>query len=92
MAHFARIEANAVVEVVVVNNDAIDGGRYPESETLGQALLAQSGIPGEWLQCSYSGAFRGCYPSAGWTYDVENDMFVPPLDVPEQGELARPSR
>ena len=79
MAHFARIEDGVVREVIVVNNDAIDGGHFPASEPLGQAMLAESGFTGEFLQCSYSGSFRGAYPGQGWTYDAQADAFVPPV-------------
>lgn len=78
MAHFARIEDGIVREVIVVANAAIDGGTFPDSEPLGQAMLAESGFTGDWLQCSYSGSFRGAYPGAGWRYDADADEFVPP--------------
>lgn len=83
MAHFARIEDGIVREIIVVSNDAIDGGAFPASEPLGQAMLADSGFSGEWLQCSYNGTFRGAYPGVGWTYDKQADQFVfpsPPND------------
>lgn len=85
MAHFAEIDENGtVLQVHVINNDDIDGGNFPESEALGQALQADLGIPGTWLQCSYSGAFRGAYPGSGWTYDFTADEFreppLPPVD------------
>jgi len=77
VAHFARIDdAGVVRQIVVVNNDALDGGSFPESEPLGQALLAESGFPGEWRQCSYSGSFRGAYPGEGWRYDAAADEFT----------------
>lgn len=81
MAHFARIEDGIVREVIVVNNDAIDGGSFPESEPVGQAMLAESGFDGEWLQCSYSGSFRGCYPGSGYTYDQVIDEFIAPTPL-----------
>lgn len=86
MAHFARIEDNIVREVIVVKNKAIDGGTFPESEPLGQAMLAESGFTGEWLQCSYSGAFRGAYPGQGWTYDKQTDTFIPPV-IPDDAAV-----
>lgn len=79
MAHFARIEAdNSVAEVHVINNSDIDGGTFPESEPLGQAFQASLGLEGTWLQCSYSGSFRGAYPGIGWTYNAELDEFIAP--------------
>lgn len=82
MAHFARIEGGTVTAVLVVNNDAIDGGDFPTSEPLGQQLLADAGIEGDYLQCSYSGSFRSAYPGPGWTYDATADEFVAPLTPP----------
>lgn len=78
MAHFAKIENNTVTQVIVVNNDAINGGTFPDSEPIGQAMLAESGFVGDYLQCSYSGSFRGVYPGQGYTYDADADEFVSP--------------
>jgi hypothetical protein len=84
MAHFAEIDENGIVlQVQVINNDDIDGGNFPESEPLGQAFQASLGIPGTWLQCSYSGSFRGVYPGIGWTYDAGLDVFVQPTAMEE---------
>jgi hypothetical protein len=84
MAHFAEIDENGIVlQVHVIDNDDIDGGNFPESEPLGQALQASLGIPGTWLQCSYSGSFRGVYPGKGWTYDAGLDVFVQPTTIEE---------
>lgn len=79
MGHFALIDSgNIVREVIVVANAAMDGLPFPESEPVGQAMLAESGFVGTFLQCSYSGSFRGCYPGQGYTYDLAADVFVPP--------------
>lgn len=85
MAHFAEIDGDGrVLQVQVINNDDIDGGVFPESEPVGQAYQASLGIPGTWLQCSYSGSFRGAYPGPGWAYDAELDEFVaPPAPIEE---------
>lgn len=79
MGHFALIDSSNIVrEVIVVDNAAMDGLPFPESEPVGQAMLAESGFVGTFLQCSYSGSFRGCYPGQGYTYDPAADVFVPP--------------
>lgn len=84
MAHFAEIDGDGrVLQVQVIDNDKIDGGVFPESEPVGQAYQASLGIPGTWLQCSYSGSFRGAYPGPGWTYDAELDEFIAP-PLPEE--------
>ncbi len=51
---------------------------FSDTEPLGQAMLAESGFPGTYLQCSRTAAFRGCFPEAGYTYDPVDDVFVPP--------------
>lgn len=79
MGHFALIDSgNIVREVIVVANAAMDDLPFPESEPMGQAMLAESGFAGTFLQCSYSGSFRGCYPGQGYTYDPVADVFLPP--------------
>lgn len=77
MGHFARIDdAGIVREVIVVANAAMNDLPFPESEPVGQWMLAQSGFEGVYAQCSYSGSFRGCYPGIGYTFDGTN--FIPP--------------
>lgn len=51
---------------------------FPDTEPLGQAMLAASGFEGTYLQCSYNGNFRGAYPGQGWSYDPSVDEFIPP--------------
>ena len=93
MAHFAEIDDQGnVLQVQVINNDDIGGGAFPESESLGQAFQAALGISGTWIQCSYSGSFRGAYPGTnGWTYDAALDQFMPPPEPPiDPDMLIRP--
>lgn len=88
MAHFARIENGVVQEVHVIKNEALDAdGEFPASEASGQAFQESLGLSGTWLQCSYSGSFRGAYPGVGWSYDEANDVFVAPVieEAPEDG-------
>jgi len=82
MAHFARISENTVREIIVVANEIITDENGDEQETLGQAFIASLGLEGTWLQCSYSGSFRGGYPGIGSTYDSELDKFVAPVVEP----------
>ena len=84
MAHFAKVENNIVVEVIVVANDDCAGGEFPEGEHVGQAFIASLGLDGLWLQTSYHANFRGCYASAGWTFDADLDEFVAPIPEPEE--------
>ena len=78
MAHFAKIENDTVIEVIVVSNDNCGGGEFPESEPIGQAFIASLGLDGLWLQCSYHANFRGCWPSPYFTYDADLNEFVAP--------------
>lgn len=76
MAHFARVEDNGLVTAtVVVDNKDCGGGDFPESEPIGQAFLQASGLPGRWLQTSYSNSFRKWYASDGMVYNEELDAF-----------------
>lgn len=79
MAHFAQVDdQNIVRQVIVVANAAIEDAPFPDSEPLGQAMLAESGFAGTYLQCSYNASFRGAYPGNGWSYDPDLDEFIPP--------------
>ena len=83
MAHFAKIENGAVINVIVVSNVDILDNENNESEAVGQEFIASIGLDGEWLQCSYSGSFRGAYPGPGWTYDADLDQFMAPTQETE---------
>jgi hypothetical protein len=78
MAHFAEIQNNYVVQVIVVADSDCGGGTFPASEPVGQAFIASINLDGEWLQTSYNSNFRGTYAGIGFTYDVELDQFVAP--------------
>ena len=78
MAHFAKIENNKITSVIVVSNADCGGGKFPESELIGQAFIASLGFDGLWLQTSYHANFRACYAGINYTYDADLDEFVPP--------------
>lgn len=70
MAHFAEIENNIVVRVLVVDND---------KENNGQDYLANElGLGGIWVQTSYNKRIRKNFAGIGFTYDQDLDAFVPP--------------
>ena len=79
MAHFARISAGIVRQVITVANDDCGGGDFPESEAVGQAFIASIGLTGEWKQTSYNNNFRGTYAGQGYTYDPDLDEFAAPV-------------
>jgi hypothetical protein len=80
MAHFAQLDKNnKVVFVTVIDNENImkDGA---EDEATGSAYCREL-MGGRWIQASYNGKFRGCYPGEGYTYDAVKDVFIPPPAV-----------
>jgi len=48
---------------------------FPDTEPLGQQVLAQSGFIGTWLQTSYNGNFRGKYAGNGDISDPVENVF-----------------
>jgi hypothetical protein len=77
MAHFAKLdENNIVLEVNVVNNDALDPSN---EEASGVAFLTEwSGGYSNWKQTSYNGTFRKQYAGVGMRYDASRDAFIRP--------------
>lgn len=75
MAHFAQLDGNIVMQVIVVaNEELMENGA--ESEAKGIAFC-QSLFGGEWKQTSYNGNFRKNYAGIGFTYDAQRDAFIP---------------
>ena len=70
MAHFAKLDANNVVEqVIVVNNDDIKDNSGTEIESIGVAFCQKLlGASTNWKQTSYNDTFRGNYAGIGYTY------------------------
>lgn len=80
MAHFAKVNADGVVEqVIVVDNKDCGDVEFPESEPIGQAFIKQIGLEGFWRQTSYNGNFRGKYAGIGDKFDADLDEFVSPV-------------
>ena len=90
MAHFARLVNNAVVTVVVVNNDVLLDENGIEQEQKGIDILRSTyGEPlSEWKQTSYNTyhgehklggtPFRKNYAGTGMVYDPVRDCFYGP--------------
>ena len=83
MAHFARIGAGIVRQVINVADSDCGGGDFPESEAVGQEFIASIGLTGEWKQTSCNNNFRGTYAGQGFTYDPDLDEFVAPTTEEE---------
>ena len=87
MAHFAKLDANNIVEqVIVVSNDDIKDNGGTEVENIGVAFCQKLlGADTNWKQTSYNNNFRGNYAGIGMTYatniatlDVAStDVFIP---------------
>ena len=78
MAHFAEIDgSNNVLRVIAVSNNDIIDQDGNESEQLGKDLCNRL-LGGNWVQTSYNRNFRGIYAGIGYTYDIDNDVFVAP--------------
>lgn len=69
MAHFAKIENEIVVNVIVVAD---------EHENNATEYLESIGLPGMWVKTSYNRNIRKKFAAVGDTYDPRIDAFVPP--------------
>jgi len=70
MAHFAKLDANNVVEqvIVVANEDTADSSGV-ETESIGISFCQKlMGASTDWKQTSYNSTFRGNYAGIGFTY------------------------
>jgi hypothetical protein len=77
MAHFAKIENDVVVQVIVVDNKDTADASGVEKEYIGAAFCERL-LGGIWKQTSYNGNFRKNYAGLGYTYDSVRDAFIPP--------------
>ena len=70
MAHFAKLDANGIVEqVIVVSNDDVNDNSGTETESIGVAFCQKLfGSSTTWKQTSYNGNMRGNYAGIGYTY------------------------
>lgn len=83
MAHFAKMNGDLVVDVIVVTNATLDNLPFPESEPVGIQFLHDLYQNDDvWLQTSYNRSFRGNYGCPGCTYRSDIDQFVPPSPFP----------
>jgi len=77
MAHFAKIENDVVVQVIVVDNKDTADASGVEKEYIGAAFCERL-LGGTWKQTSYNGNFRKNYAGLGYTFDAARDAFIPP--------------
>ena len=78
MGYFAHVTETIVDLVHVLADGVTDDLPFPESEPLGQAFLSDlwDDTPQSYVECSIDGAYRGCYPGVGYTFD--GIVFAPP--------------
>jgi len=101
MAHFAELDANNIVQQVIVvnNNDTQVDGVENESKgiTFCKTLLGQGKL---WVQTSYNGNIRKQFAGAGYFYDSIKDKFIGTQPFPSwvldanddwQSPIAKPS-
>lgn len=81
MAHFACIENNIVVRVIVVDDKDCSGGHFPESDISGALFCAQL-FGGAWKQTSYNHNFRKQFAGLNYLYDANADVFINPKPFP----------
>lgn len=82
MAHFAQLNNNTVVQVIVISNADLIDENGNENEQLGAAICEQVAGPGPWIQTSYNGNFRRRYAGIGHRYDATLDAFITPQPFP----------
>lgn len=81
MAHFAEIGLNnTVLRVIVVDNNELLDENGVEQESKG-AEFCRKLLGGTWVQTSYNGNIRQNFAAAGYIYDSELDVFVPPAPI-----------
>jgi hypothetical protein len=68
MAHFAELESNIVVRVIVADQAFIDSGEV--------------GDPSHWIRTFHDGSARKNFAGVGYTYDLNRDAFIPPKPFP----------
>jgi hypothetical protein len=78
MAHFAKLDENNVVTMVVVVNNSgllVDG---VESEAKGVEFLVNLFGDSNWKQTSFNATIRKNAAGIGYTYDPDRDAFIEP--------------
>ena len=84
MAHFAKIESDVVVQVIVVDNKDTADTNGVEKEYIGAAFCERL-LGGTWKQTSYNGNFRKNYAGLGYT----TMQCVMPSFRPSQAQMQR---
>ena len=78
MSSYVEEYQKYLIKTTKVSEEDCGGGKFPESESHGQAFISKLGLQGEWRQTSYNGNFRGSYAGQGYTFREDLDMFIMP--------------
>lgn len=84
MAHYAKIENDTVIEIIVAEQDFINSGVVGEPtvwlqtsyNTYGGVHYGENGLPDD------KPPLRKNYAGIGFTYDKNKDAFIPPKPYP----------
>ena len=81
--YYAELRENIIQGFHVVADDVVKVGKKL-NETAGSELLASlyGGTPSNYMMCAPDDDFRGKHVSVGYTYDPEQDWFVPVKPYP----------
>ena len=71
MAHAAKVNAEGIVEEVLVVPDA-------QEHRVHDYLANDLGLGGTWVQTSFNARIRKNYAGIGFSYDSVRDAFIPP--------------
>jgi hypothetical protein len=83
MAHYAELENNKVVRVILVSNQDTMDENGIEKEEIGIAYCKSLfGEETNWIQTSFNGSIRRKYAGAEDIYDPINDIFISPKPYP----------
>jgi len=80
MAHFAELDANNIVQrVIVISNADIIDSNGVEQESLGVEICQAITGGGTWVQTSYNGNFRKQYAGIGNKFVADANLFYNPV-------------
>lgn len=87
MAHFARVQNGAVVDVIVIEEEMLNTGLWgPREEWIQTSVNTRGGVhyvPGSTEpSADQSKALRKNFAGIGYTYDAQRDAFIPPSPYP----------
>jgi hypothetical protein len=80
MAHFAELDANNIVQrVLVVSNEDIIDANGVEQESIGVAICQAITGGGTWVQTSYNNNFRKQHANIGDKFLADANLFYNPV-------------